>query len=276
MADEQASDSEYSSEEVEKVEEDRERFLHFSRVVMGVMPNRSYHKKSKAAKAKKKQKKRDQASYSVTTGIIQSEDMTITTEVNCPCHEGCKIDHGAFYIAQTISKRHGRLDRVNVKEDTGSEPNWISVSDAKALGLLIHEMDVPLGFKTLNGEVSAATHQVSMTLVGRADKSCHDDFLIAPDGFPVEGVVIGRRFIRKWGHPFALFDRKEGDEVLLVVQNKISQTEKITIAERRVEVDRKARELDERRRQQAASQEVVEGRPRKSLSLTSGSTVMQG
>ena len=83
MAEEPSSDSEYSSEEVEKVEEDRKRFLHFSRVVMGMTPTPSYRKKSKAVKARQKQKKKKaQASYSVTERMFQSEDMTITAEVN--------------------------------------------------------------------------------------------------------------------------------------------------------------------------------------------------
>ncbi|KAF2265169.1 hypothetical protein CC78DRAFT_207796 [Lojkania enalia] len=222
MAEEPPSDSEYESEEIEKVEEDRERYLHFSRVVMGIKPNSTYRKKLKAVKARKKQKNKDQASHSLLERTIQSDEMIITAQVNCPCHEGCKADHGAFYIAQTISKRCGRLDRVNVKEDTGSGPNWISKSDASELALPIHKMTVPEKYKTHNGEEFEATHRVSMTLVGRADKSCHDDFLVAPDRFPVDALILGRQFVRKWGHPFALFDRNEGDEILLVVQNKVS------------------------------------------------------
>ncbi|ORY12690.1 hypothetical protein BCR34DRAFT_563232 [Clohesyomyces aquaticus] len=255
----------YSPERVRKLEADRQRFLEFSYMTMGTPPSEEYNEMRKQVQ---EEQEKTPASY------VKSEELTVTSKVNCPCHEGCKADHGAFYIAETMCKRRGQVGRIEVKEDTGSGPNWISASYANALGLSRQDVQSPLGgYQTLTGEAVNVTHKVSMTLLGRANKSCGDEFLIAPDGFPVEGVMLGRQFIEKYGHPFALFSPKEGKEVLLVVENKVSQGEKVAIKGRRAEADRKAKDLADRRQQAASRKGNPPSRPRKTMSSASGSTL---
>ena len=107
-----------------------------------------------------------------------------------------------------------------MKEDTGSDVNWISPVVAFRLKAKILDIGSSTEYVGITGTGFVARKKVELSLTGSSAKSHHGVFLIAPDDFPFPGIVVGKPFIKDCGHPHALFPEKETRESLLVMQKK--------------------------------------------------------
>ncbi|KAF2195546.1 hypothetical protein K469DRAFT_14580 [Zopfia rhizophila CBS 207.26] len=263
----------FTEEQVQRALRNRRRKQLASFTDDGIIPDShsfEQHLKNVVEAQQQNQQSKMQSFYN--QDILQTEETTIVTrQTDCPCHEGCKIDHGVACIARTIVRPTGHNTYIKVKEDTGSRVNWISLAEAKRLAVPLRGIKSPQQFTGVAGHTFTPTHEVDLTLIGQARKSSHDVFLIAPPGFPVEGAVVGTDFIKQWGHVHMLF---ESEEMLLVVQNKTTRAERVAIEQRRVEVERKAKELADRQQQMQLGNQAFPG-PRKSMSAGSCSTLGQ-
>jgi hypothetical protein len=101
--------------------------------------------------------------------------------------------------------------------------NWVSPAVVDKLSLPVCDIESPRSYKPVQGSEFIPTEQTNFTLTGQTRKSSHDVFLVAPEEFPVEGVVVGTDFIQKFGHVHVLFAEKlESEEMMLVVQSKVT------------------------------------------------------
>jgi hypothetical protein len=135
------------------------------------------------------------------------------------------VDHGVERWGKTINNQNSRNEYIKVREDTGSVVNWIAPQQVDKLAAPVCDIESPREYKSIQGMVFKPTQETTLTLTGQTRKSSQDVFLIAPDQFPIDGVVVGTEFIKRWGHVHVLFGdvkEKEPEQAMLVVQNKIS------------------------------------------------------
>jgi hypothetical protein len=109
-----------------------------------------------------------------------------------------------------------------VREDTGSFVNWISPAEVNRLAVPVRGILQPKIYFGLEGQEYHATQEVTLTLTGHTSKSSHAVFLVAPEGFPVNGVVVGTDFIQQWGHAHVLFPETKEREMMIMVQNRVT------------------------------------------------------
>ena len=168
----------------------------------------------KRQKAKQKNEQSPMTRTRKTT--IESPDGVICKE------ETVQIDHGAIRYATAINIRTGVNHCIPVKEDTGTEVNWITRGLAQSLAL--HILEAPAGnrFKDFHGNEFEATHRVTLPLVGEMDKSQHTECFITPDGFPFDCVVVGSAFVNEVGPPHEVFAEKPKGTALIMVQTPIT------------------------------------------------------
>jgi len=109
---------------------------------------------------------------------------------------------------------------VEVKEDSGSDANWISAGVAAKLAVRPLAVGLHKEFVCPTGTSYVPSSKVKISLIGATDKVPVNDFFIAPDNFPFSGIVVGKPFIREYGHPHKIFPEKEADEFLLMMQKQ--------------------------------------------------------
>lgn len=108
-----------------------------------------------------------------------------------------------------------------MKEDTGSEVNWIAPTVVTQLRAAIVNVGRRTEYVGMMGENFVPRQQVALSLLGQSSKSHYGDFFIAPAKFPFHGVVVGNAFIKACGHPHSLFpERKKTSQFLLMMQKK--------------------------------------------------------
>ena len=147
----------------------------------------------------------------------------LAAQQDCPCHgQGCKIDHGIIRFAKTINLRTGESQYVQVKEDTGTSVNWISPSVVNNFDFEVQDAPQDMVFLDFGGKKFQPKGMVTITLAGNETKTQHTEFYVAPEGFPVDGVVVGTEFIQRSGHTHAIFAEKPEGPALLVVQKKVT------------------------------------------------------
>ena len=138
----------------------------------------------------------------------------------CP-GKGCQVDHGAIRIAKTINGKTGGAEYVEVKEDTGSDVNWIAQETADQLKVRTLEVESDSVFVGLMGVSFLPSRKVQISLTGVSRKTLYGEFLIAPENFPFIGIVVGNPFIRECGHPHTLFpEKRKTGQSLLMMQKK--------------------------------------------------------
>jgi hypothetical protein len=168
-------------------------------------------------------KKKTKGKQTEQSPITRTRKTTIESPDGVICkEETVQIDHGAIRYATTINIRTGVNQCIPVKEDTGTEVNWITRGLAQSLAL--HILDAPAGirFKDFHGNEFEAKHRVTLPLVGEKDKSQHTECFITPDGFPLDCVLVGSAFVNEVGPPHEVFAEKPKGTALIMVQAPIT------------------------------------------------------
>jgi hypothetical protein len=111
---------------------------------------------------------------------------------------------------------------IPVKEDSGTDVNWISNGLARNLSLQIDDAAPGLVFLDFSGTRFEAKQRVTLPLIGILDKSEHTECFIAPEGFPWDGIVIGNNFIKEIGPIHSFFAEKPEGPAFLMVQKGIT------------------------------------------------------
>ena len=170
-----------------------------------------------------KQKRWDDMSFIV--GRIQHPNPNIVKAMeilqHCPVHgegKGCPIDHGATRWAKAVDSLKGDTVKIEVREDTGAVENWVSPLIVEKLQLSVLRINSPgteyTGFK---GEKYKPTGEVNIWLAGKPRTSIEAQCLIAPEGFPIDGITFGTKFISEVGHVHTLFTDNKGESANLVI-----------------------------------------------------------
>jgi hypothetical protein len=169
---------------------------------------------------KKKNKKQEQTSITETrTTTIETAEGVVSKE------EVVRIDRGQIRYATTINVRNGVDQYIPVKEDTGTDVNWISKGLAESLALEILNAPAGIRFKDFSGHEFEATHRVTLPLVGEIDKSQHTECYIAPDGFPLDCVLVGSAFVNEVGPAHSVFAEKPKGTAFVMVQAAVTVSE---------------------------------------------------
>lgn len=224
----------WGDERVKRLLQNRNRYMETSYVLTGIPPDPSFTKTANAI---------------ITNAGIPSETTTFTTagglvpepevgcdlflarrlstdslaQQDCPCHgQGCKIDHSLIRYAKTINPRTGESQYVQVKEDTGTEVNWISPRVVNTFDFEVQDAPEERVFLDFRGNQFQPKGMVTIPLAGKKTKTQHTEFYVAPEGFPVDGVVVGTTFIQRSGHAHAIFTEKPEGPALLVMQKKVT------------------------------------------------------
>ena len=241
---------EFSEGEVEKLQVDRKRFLAQAYINSGTLPSETFARRLNQINAKRKA---ERGGIQVTETSFETEETTTTTvvettlqvrqdpatasherliymlEQDCPCHDGCKVDHGVTRYAKFSNQRTGATQYLQVKEDTGSTVNWISPSVLASSGFDLEDVvEGELAVRDFCGTSFHPQNKVAITLAGTTSKTMHTEFYVAPQNFPFDGVVIGTDFIRTTGHAHMVFlDNVEGS-ALIVMATKMTVREIIS------------------------------------------------
>lgn len=112
------------------------------------------------------------------------------------------------YVARTIDNRTGRLEYIDVIEDSGSDVNWISQDIAAKLEVNTRATGSDKEYVSYTGARFVPRSKSKITL-GSVRKSIYDEFFIAPDDLPFSGIIVGRTFLNTWGHLYDLFPEKK-------------------------------------------------------------------
>lgn len=74
----------------------------------------------------------------------------------------------------------------------------------------------------MSGHDFEATQEVELSLIGQTRKSLNDNFLIAPAASPIDGIVVGTEFIKRFGHVHVLFAERKREDIGIVIQKKMT------------------------------------------------------
>ncbi|KAF2667892.1 hypothetical protein BT63DRAFT_304420 [Microthyrium microscopicum] len=176
-------------------------------------------------------------------------------------------EHLQIRYAKTINPDTGEWYCIQIMKDTGAGENWIPPWMVRGLDVektTIETREVQ-GF---DGTTFRSSHMVSLQLAGKDNTVQDVDFYVAPEGFPFQGVTIGRNGPSE-GH---FLEQQPKNLALLVMQKTITvslergypetltdsapckESEKTTIQVTRLERERTATRLE---------QEVVQSHNRK-------------
>jgi len=215
----------------------------------GYPPDLKFQKYMQEIKEEEKRKKRatqrnEQAPMTRTRKTtIESPDGVICKE------ESVQIDHSAIRYATTINIRTGVNQYIPVKEDTGTDFNWITQELAERLALHIRDAPAGIRFKDFHGNEFEAKHRVTLPLVGEKDKSQHAECFITPVGFPFDCVLVGSAFVNEVGPPHELFAEKPKGTAFVMVQTPLTEAEKLSMAAAEISAEAKAAALAREREQ---------------------------
>ena len=136
------------------------------------------------------------------------------------CHgQGCRIDHGATRYAKAMNQRTGKVQLIKVREDTGTDVNWVSPQLVRDCNFPVFEVKDKNQFWGFNGEQFCPRQRVKISFTGKLEKTEQTEFFVAPMSFPVEGLLVGNGFINSIGHSHNVF-LEEPDKTLIMVQKK--------------------------------------------------------
>lgn len=109
-------------------------------------------------------------------------------------------------------------------EDSGTEDNWVSPVIVERFNLQVRSAPDNRTYRDFCGNPFSPKSKVAITLSSKETKTKQFEFLVAPDGFPLEGILLGRNHIRQEGHPNELYWDRPGadDPALLMLQSKIT------------------------------------------------------
>jgi hypothetical protein len=130
----------------------------------------------------------------------------------------CNADHSRISWATTIHVQTGKAHYLPVKEDSGTEVNWIAPELVSRLAFEIHAAPQASIFRDFTGREYEATQCVTVPLRGLLRKSQHMECFVAPKGFPLDGVVVGSRFCREMGPAETMFAARPEDPAFLMMQ----------------------------------------------------------
>ncbi|KAM0809297.1 hypothetical protein AB5N19_09640 [Seiridium cardinale] len=177
------------------------------------------------------------------TTANQKESFATTSEqasVPSPHHQ-----HDLWGIILTEG---GRQD-VRIKDDTGTQVNWIHPNLVKRFKLKIESCNRQT-FEDFQGKSFKVEHVVWFTWMGRRqDKECtyYGEFYIAPERSSIE-VVLGEQFVHENGLARDVCNlRRRTQPSRIFASDKKSKTEEEAIKENREKNDREAREAAEAR-----------------------------
>jgi hypothetical protein len=123
-------------------------------------------------------------------------------------------------MAKTINRQDSSSQYLSIKEDTGSSVNWIHPKWVRKLSLDPSDVEEMHEFAGFDGSTFTPTKQVSLTLTPQRGKTLRDMFFVAPNDFPVDGVIVGTQFVMEFGHIHSRFAEKKAEPMLLMVQSK--------------------------------------------------------
>jgi len=187
-----------------------------------------------------------------TTFTYQDEagNMASMSSTQCcqTCHgQGCDVDHGRTRWTQILNPNTGNTQDVKVNEDTGTDVSWISPKLVRQCGLQI--LPAPSQFfLDFDGKTHQPTGLVNIPITGKLNKSAHVEFYVAPENAPI-GLIVGNRFIQTFGHSHTVFEDEPGS-ALIMLQQRVTETESVSIQLARTRADNKAKELEQKRVEQ--------------------------
>jgi hypothetical protein len=210
--------TEWNKKTVKDLKVARRAFQAAAFVSSGYAPNLEFQERLEELEKEESQKKRSKKKTSTT----KTRKTTIETVEGVINEETVRIDHAAIRFATTINIRTGGNHYVPIKEDTGTDVNWITRGLVQQLAL--HILDAPAGmkFRDFNGNDFEAKHRVTLPLVGETNKSQHAECFIAPDGFPFDCVVVGSAFVNEAGPPHELFAEKPEGTAFVMIQTPVT------------------------------------------------------
>ena len=134
----------------------------------------------------------------------------------------CTVDHGAKRYARVFNKRICKVQSIEVIEDHTTPVNWISPRLAENFGFKRFDADSDIAAADFGGVIHETREFVTITVVGKADKSLEITFYMAPEHAPIE-LVVGQKFKDEVGYaPHEVFLDNPVGATLVMVQQKIT------------------------------------------------------
>lgn len=133
---------------------------------------------------------------------------------------GCKVDHTAVHKARTCNSMTHDPVTIDLREDTGSDANWIAPAVVQQLQIQVQPASQDKAFVSFMGTEFTPPGQVHLSLMGTGPKSLYVKCLVAPKDFPFTGIVLGHKFIKQCGHPHTLFAQEPAGKSLLMLQKE--------------------------------------------------------
>lgn len=125
----------------------------------------------------------------------------------------------------------GDILTLPVREDSGTEPNWMSPKLADRYSFTIEEVRAKCQYLDFRGEPYVPTKKVMLECGGKKNKSNAIEFFIAPDGFPVD-LSLGACWLNEFGSPQDHFlseaelrEEEETKTAHILVQKRITVSE---------------------------------------------------
>ena len=125
-----------------------------------------------------------------------------------------------------MNQRIGEVQYVEVREDTGTNVNWVSPQLVKDCNFPLLDGPDKRYFLDFKGDQYEAKQRVKIPFIGKKKKAEQTEFFIAPNSFPIDGLLVGNGFISSFGHPHNVF-LDERDKVLVMVQKKTTVGEEL-------------------------------------------------
>lgn len=118
-----------------------------------------------------------------------------------------------------MNQRTGKAKLLKVREDTGTDVNWVSPQLAKDCAFPVRDVTDKNPRWDFNGEPFCAKQRVKISFTGKLEKTSQTEFFVAPKSFPFEGLIVGNDFINSVGHAHNVF-LDDPDKTLIMVQKK--------------------------------------------------------
>ncbi|KAI9656057.1 MAG: hypothetical protein M1821_005118 [Bathelium mastoideum] len=253
----QSPSADFSASEIERLVQDRKRFLGHNYVTLGTPLTTTYSGDPRGASAPPATA---EETFQTTVETQESKfaavhtqegNVALSTDPHSQCceihHEqGCKINHGAPRYAGAINQRTGNIECVEVIEDTGTDVNWVSPEIVRQCNFPVLEAADKRHFLDFKGDQYEARQRVKIALVGKTRKTEQTEFFVAPASFPVKGMLVGNQFINSSGHPHNVFLDEPG-KVLVMLQKRTTKAEDELIQVTQAQADEKALQIEQKR-----------------------------
>jgi len=109
-----------------------------------------------------------------------------------------------------------------VKEDTGTDVNWISPRVVGYFDFDILDAPVDGEYCDFRGNTFHPVGMVNIPLAGMKSRTEYTECHIAPEDFPFDGVLVGTRFVQRTGHIDTVFPDRPDGTALIIMQKKVT------------------------------------------------------